>query len=65
MIKKYNIIGQKDTKNTVLLDKILSLKEAGATFVEISLAVKRSQKRVKELYYKDRDKKEQARLDRI
>ncbi len=53
MKKDYNIIGKKDVKNVSLLKKILKLKEAGATFAEIALAVQRSQKRVKEIYYKN------------
>ena len=50
----YNIPGKVDKENTKLKTRILTLKGEGLTFHDIAFLVKRSEKRVKEIYYKNK-----------
>lgn len=53
MKKEYNLIGKKDKRNTKLRTYIVKLREKGITWKDISIAVERSEKRCKEIYYEE------------
>jgi len=61
MQKDYNVRGKRDTPNKAMIKNIMKLKTAGVPFRAIAITVGRSEKRVKELYYREK----QVSLDNI
>ena len=55
MNKEYNITGKVDKKNSKLLNRIVELRGLGLAWNDISFLVKRSKKRVQEIYKQDKE----------
>jgi len=54
--KEYNIAGKVDRPNNRIINRIMKLKAQGVSFSIIAKSVERSPKRVKELYYREKEK---------